>query len=551
MPQEKPRSLRESISPTSPPPGARKPRYDPEKGIWFDGLNHFDIDRANHAVGFIQECCFHSKAEWAGKPFILEVWQDDIISAVFGWIRPDGKTRRFRTAYLEMPRKQGKSLLASAVAAYMLFADGENAPEVVSAAADKNQAALVFEATKSSIEASSFRPYCKIFRRSITPNTGGIYKVLSADIPTKYGMSPSCIIFDELHTQPDRGLWDALKSGVSARRQPLLFAITTAGHDRHSLCAEQHIYAEKVLAGIIEDDSYFAAIYGAGKDDDWTSEEVWRKANPNLGISKRLDYMREACKEAQENPSALNSFLQFDLDVWTAQAKMWMPMAKWDACGTVPVDPEALKGRACYGGLDLSTSLDISALALLFPEDGGGYSLLCRFWVPEENIAKRARRDKVPYDVWVRQGLIRATQGDIIDYDVIRHDIVGLSEAYEIKELAYDRWNSSQIVSQLVGDGLTMVEFGQGFVSMASPTKRLMEIVLKKQLRHGNNAVLRWMASNVSVKTDAAANEKPDKARSQERIDGIVATVMALGRAEVHTPEDDFDPYDTRGVLVL
>ena len=524
-----------------PPLGARKPVL--VDGVWRDGPYWFDIQSAKRIVDFCRKCITHHKGEWAGLPLILEPWQKEIVEAIFGWKRPDD-TRRFRTAYVEVGRKNGKSTLASAIAAYLLFADKEPGAEIYSAAADRSQAAIVFESAKAAVEASpSLSKRCKIYRRSIVvPETKSSYKVLSADVETKHGLSPSGIIFDELHAQPNRRLWDTLKTGMSSRRQPLLLAITTAGFDRHSICYEQHLYAEKVNAGIIEDPEFFGVIYAAAPEDDWTSEAAWLKANPNLGVSKKLFYMRTECNVAKETPAYENTFRQFELCQWTEQSVRWLPMEAWDRCNS-PVVRDDLEGEDCWGGLDLSTTSDIAVFALLFKnKDGPGYKVLPFFWVPEDNAERRERRDKVPYKLWIKAGLIKATEGDVIDYDVIREDIKELGEHFHIQEIACDRWNAAQIITQLEKEGFTIFPFGQGFASMAFPTKRLMEIVLNKDLAHNGHPVLRWMASNVAVKKDEAGNQKPDKEKSTEKIDGIVATIMALARAEVSNKEaDDWD----------
>ncbi len=522
--------------PASPSFGGRHPELI--DGVWRDGDFWYDAEAAQRFVDFCSKCIRHSIGEWAGKPFILEPWQERVSRAIFGWKRADG-SRRFRTVYVEVGRKNGKSTWASAVAAYLLLADKEPGAEVYSAAADRMQASIVFEAAKSAIEASSvLKKRVKVFKRAITGPLNSSYKVLSADVKTKHGLSPSGIIFDELHAQPNRNLWDVLRTGMSARRQPLLFAITTAGWDRHSICWEQHDYAVKVASGIIPDDEFLGVIYSAPSDADWTKEETWRLANPNLGISKKLSYMEAECARAKESPAYENTFRQLELCQWTEQSVRWMPMEAWDSCGE-KADEDSLEGEECWGGLDLSTTTDVAALALLFRRKDGGYIVVPKFWIPEENAELRQRRDRVPYPVWAKQGLVKMTEGDVIDYDVIRKDIGELGTRFDIKEIAADRWNASQIITQLTGDGFMVVPFGQGFASMAFPTKRLMELVLGKRIAHGGNPVLRWMASNVSAKKDAAGNLKPDKEKSTEKIDGIVAIIMALGRAEVNASEDE------------
>jgi len=514
----------------------------------------FDEQEAQRAVDFFEKLLHHVKGEWAGQPFLLASWEKEFIRELFGWRREDG-TRRYRMAYLEIPRKNGKSSLAAGLALYLLFADREPGAEIYSAAGDRGQAALVFEIAKGMIERSPvLRKRCEVFKHSVyVPSSGSVYKVLSAEAYSKHGINAHGIIFDELHVQPNRELWDVLTTSTGARRQPIVVAITTAGYDRHSICWEIHDYALKVRDGIVEDDTFLPIIYTVGEKEDWTDPEVWAKANPNLGISLKREYLEQECRRAKEVPAYENTFRRLHLNQWTEQAVRWLPMDHWDECAGGEIDEEALAGKPCYAGLDLASTIDIAALVLLFPgsgEDGPRYRVICRFWVPEENLRERADRDRVPYDQWAREGWITPTEGNVIDYDRIRADINVLGGRFEIREIAIDRWNSTQLQTQLDGDGFTVVPFGQGFGSMSAPTKELEGLVLGKKIEHGGNPVLRWMASNVSVRQDPAGNLKPDKSRSAEKIDGIVALVMALGRAMVHRDEDS-SVYEDRGIVLI
>ena len=516
-------------------------------GFWFDE------SAAEMAAEFFSRYLTHVKGEWAGQPLDLSEWQKDrIIHPLFGCKRPDG-TRRYRTAYIEIPRKNAKSTMCAGIALLLLFADKEPGAEIYSAAADREQAAIVFDAAKQMVEASpELRKRCEIYRRSIViPATGSSYKVLSADAFTKHGLNAHGIIFDELHAQPNRELWDVLKTSTGARRQPLVVAITTAGYDRHSICWEQHDYAEKVRDGVIQDTSFLPVIYAAGPEDDWKNPETWAKANPGLGISIKPEYLAQEAKRAAEVAAYENTFKRLHLNIWTEQSERWLALDKWDACGEGIVNPDELEGRFCYAGLDLASTTDIAAFVMVFPHEDGLSSVLARFWVPEEGIRKRAHRDRVPYDLWAKQGHITPTEGDVIDYDQIRADIAELAKLYNIREIAFDRWGAAQISTQLQGDGLTVVPMGQGFASMSPPTKELEKLILGRQLRHGGNPVLRWMASNVAVKQDPAGNLKPAKDKSAERIDGIVALIMAIDRASRHEAADGESVYDTRGVLTL
>lgn len=504
----------------------------------------FDEQAAQKAVDFFA-ALKHSKGEWAGKSFALEPWQKQIVRDVFGWKRPDG-SRRYRRVYIEVPRKNGKSTLAAGLALFLLYADAEPGAEVYSAAADRDQAAIVFEQAKAMVQShEELNDASEIYRRSIVFTAKGrTYKVLSADAPTKHGLNAHGIIFDELHAQPNRDLWDVLTTSTGARRQPLVVAITTAGWDRNSICWELHDYAIKVRDGIVPDDSFYPAIFAAADEDDWTTAAVWEKANPSYNRTVKADYLAAECERAKASPAYQNTFRRLHLNQWTEQANRWIDMGLWDEnAGEGAPEPRS----ACFAGLDLSSTTDLSALVLLFPE-GQKYRTLCRFWVPEVDLHKRAQRDRVPYDAWVRDGFVTATPGDVIDYDMIRAEINALNQTYEIKELAYDRWNATQLATQLTGDGITMFQFGQGFASMSAPTKELMTVLLGRRLMHSNHPVLRWMASNVAVQQDAAGNLKPDKANSTGRIDGIVSLIMALQLAN-----RDAGPsvYETRGFVEI
>lgn len=514
---------------------------------------YFDRQAANRAVRFFETVLVHSKGEWAGQAFKLQRWQKKIVKDIFGWKRRRDGTRRYKTVYIEVPKKNGKSTLAAGMALYLLCADGEPGAEVYSAACDKEQAAIVFEIAKKMVETSTkLAKLTESYRRSIVvPSTGSSYKVLSADVPTKHGINPHGIIFDELHAQPNRELWDTLTTAPGARRQPLTVAITTAGYDKNSICWEIHEYAQKVLEGTIRDDSFYAVIFAADKDDDWKDPKTWRKANPNFGVTVKKEFLKEQLKKALESPAYQNTFRRLFLNQWTEQAERWIEMDTWNAC-IGKIDREELGGRECYAGLDLASTIDIAAFVMVFPpvEEEENYKVLPFFWIPEENIRERSLKDKVPYDVWAREGLIEATEGNVIDYASIRQKIKELGETVNIKEIAYDRWGATQISQDLQGMGFTVVPFGQGFASMSPPTKELLNLLMAKKIEHGGNEVLTWMASNMAVKQDPAGNIKPDKSKSSEKIDGIVALIMGLDRAIRHQGKGG-SIYEERGILVL
>lgn len=380
----------------------------------------------------------------------------------------------------------------------------------------------------------------KVYTNAIVvESTGSVLKVISAEAYSKHGINAHGIIVDELHAQPDRELVDVLMTSTGARRQPLVIYITTADFDRPSICNEKYDYATKVRDGIIEDPAFLPVIYEAKQDYDWTDPDVWARANPNLGISVSMEYLERECRRARETPSYENTFKRLHLNMKTQQDVRWLSMEAWDACGKLKFEESSLEGERCFAGLDLSTTTDISAFVMVFPREDGQVAIIPRFWIPAESAEKRERRDRVPYTTWARQGFIEMTSGNVVDYDTIRTRINELKERFNIAEIAIDPWNATQLSVQLQGDGFEVVTFGQGFKDMTAPSKELEKLVMSNKLMHSGHPVLRWMASNVAVETDAAGNLKPSKKKSTERIDGIVAAVMGLGRALQDEGESD------------
>jgi phage terminase large subunit-like protein len=507
----------------------------------------YSKERAGRAIRFIEKLK-HTKAPYRGKPFVLAKFQKKIIEELFGTVNDDG-TRQYRKAYIEMPRKGGKSELAAGIALYTLF-DGEGGDEVYGCAGDRDQASIVFDVAAEMVRLGDLSNRFKIIdtrKRIVYPAKGSFYHAISAEAATKHGYNATAVIFDELHVQPNRHLWDVMTTSGGTRKEPLIFAITTAGFDRNSICWEQHAYAEAVLKGVVADPSFYPVIYSAPENADWKDEKVWAACNPALGDFRSIEEMRSLFREAEQTPALENTFRRLYLCQWTQQEKRWMPIEAWDATAGA-VDPAALEGKACYAGLDLASTSDIAAFVATFP-DGDGFSTLGRFWIPEENVAARVKKDRVPYDVWIREGLISTTPGNVIDYRTIYHDIVEMRERFDIREIAYDRWGATQLVQELEGEGFTMVPFGQGFASMAAPTKELMALVLSKKLHHGGNPVLRWMANNMVVRQDPAGNLKPDKGKSTEKIDGMVALIMGLDRAMRHG--NQVSVYEERGAIII
>lgn len=519
------------------------PGYDPFATA---GDCRLDVKKAKDACDFYPECLKFIEGERADTPFELEKWQQAITGNIFGWLRPDG-TRRYREVFIYVPRKNGKTPWLAGLVCLVAFVDAEPGGQLYSAAADREQAALIYRhaagmIAREPLMASRSKIY-RTFKSIEFPDTDTIYKALSSESETKHGLNIHLAAIDELHAHPNGDLVDVLTTGTASRRQPLIIYITTADFQRESVCNQKYDYACKVRDGIIYDPYFLPVIYEAGRDDDWTDEKVWAKANPNLGVSVSVDYLRRECQRAQDSPTYENTFKRLHLNIITEQDVRWLAMDKWDACGE-SFDAATLAGQPCWAGLDLSSTTDITALQLFFPESG---KVLPYFWIPSDNAREREKRDRVPYATWARQGLIETTEGNVVDYDRIRERISQIGKEYNILGIAIDRWNSTQLQTQLAGDGFNVVQFGQGFASMTAPSKELEKRVMSADLNHGGHPVLRWMASNVSAEMDAAGNIKPSKKKSTEKIDGIVALVMAIGLSLIQ--QDTSSVYETRGVL--
>ena len=516
----------------------------------------FDEKKARRVIRFI-ECLRHTKGEFHGKPFKLLPWQEKIIRDVFGTVRDeDLSMRQYNQVYIEIGKKNGKSELGAALALNMLINDDEWKAEVYSCASDRQQAAIVFDVAVDMVRQNpTLSKLIKIIpstKRMVYQPTGSIHQVLSSEVATKHGLNVSACIFDELHTQPTRALYDVMTQGSGdARKQPLWFFLTTAGTDRNSVCWEVHQKALDILEGRKHDPRFYPVVYGLPDDADWQDEQNWYKCNPSLGYTITIDKVRDAYHKALETPADENMFRQLRLNQWVKQSIRWMPMDKWDECGGV-VDPYQLEGRACYAGLDLSSTSDLTTLVLVFPprDENEAYMVLPFFWLPEDTLALRVRRDHVMYDVWEKQGFLQTTEGNVVHYGFIEKFICELGEKYNIREIAYDRWNATQMVQNLEDDGFTMIPFGQGFRDMSPPTKELMRLVLEHKLAHGGHPVLRWNMDNAFVRTDPAGNLKIDKQKSTEKVDGAVALVMALDRAMKNQNGSD-SVYNDRGLLLL
>jgi len=518
----------------------------------------FNAKAANRAINFFERLLTHTKGrEYAGQPFILAPWQKKIVSDLFGTLKKNG-LRQYETAYIEIPKKNGKSELAAGIALIGLFIDHEPGAEIYSAAATRDQAAIVFRLAAQMVTNNpDLRKRATIIYSTKTiylkSDIGSFYKAISADAGTQDGINPHFVIFDELHRQKKKDLWNVLTMGSDTRTQPLLFAITTAGVQGQSpLCWDQHEYARQVLQGIFKDSSFYPVIYTLPEEKNWRTEGKpatgkrkatgWFKANPALGDFLSLARVQTAAAKAKRIPSEQNDFRRFRLNQWVAQESRWIDLKDWNNCGAA-FNPNDLLGKKCWAGLDLSTTRDITAFLQAFPiEDEIFFTV--DFWLPEHEIEERSARDRVPYDVWAKQGLIHLTPGNTIDYAFIKKTITDAAELYDIQEVAYDPFNASQVCLELAAEGVPMIPFRQGWYSMNPACKEFERLVLKGSCRHGSNPVLNWMMDSTRVVQDPQGNikpAKPDRQKTGKRIDGIVAAIMGVGRIALQQNEPDFD----------
>ena len=509
---------------------------------------YFDRKAAIRAIGFIEKLK-HTKGKWAGQRFKLESWQQFILWNIFGWMKADG-TRRFRYVYVEIARKNGKTALSAGIGLYMLFADGEARPEVYSAATVKDQARICFSDAVEIVKKTDLKNYLSPYRNSIVYELkGGTMKPLSSDYGTHDGLNPSCGIIDEFHAHKDSGMFDVIKSAFGARRQPLMFIITTAGFNKNGACYAYRSNVIKILQGINEDDSLFGIIYTLDSKEEWDNPKMWIKSNPNLGVSVFPEYLADQVNDAKNRPEAVRNVMTKNVNLWVDAEKTWILDDMWQKCiGTT--DIESLRGCQCWGGLDLSNVSDITAFVLLFHENEK-FQLLPFFWIPEEKMLEKIRKENINYDKWSSLGFVRVTAGNVLDYDFVKADILQIVEVYDLQSTAYDRWNASQTIIDLQNEGMECSPFGQGYGSMGAPTKEFEKMVLTEKIEHFGNPVLRWMMASTVVKTDPAGNIKPDKEKSSQKIDGIVASIMALGEWMTAQAEEDNNPYNQRGMLSL
>lgn len=550
------------------------PGYDPfatAGDCWLDeAAAQRVIDFFGHPV---DGCLRHIEGAMAGKLFVLEPWQQAIVGNLFGWMRKgeDGQpVRRYREAFIFVARKNGKTPLVAGLANYVLFCDPEIGQQNYIAAAEREQAAMLFRHSRGMVEREpALASRCRIYggnaaagqsKSIVREDTGSFMRVISADADSQHGGNSHFIAIDELHAQPGRNLVDVLTTSLASknRRQPLICYLTTSDYDRESICNEKYDYACKVRDGVTDDPSFLPAIYEVPFDADWTAPASWRLANPNLGISVSQEYLARECKRAQETPAYENTFRRLHLNQRTQQDVRWMAIETWDRSSGLEEDVtprqwrEAmlaqLRGESCWAGLDLSSTQDLTSLSLVFQREGS-LVVLPFFWVPQDCATQKERKDRVPYSAWMRQGFVEPCSQATIDYDVIRARIHELAEQYRIEKLAIDRWNATQIYTQLTGDGFDVELFGQGFASMSAPTKELERRAVEGTLLHGGNPVLRWNVDNAMSEQDAAGNVKLSKKKSSGRIDGLIASIMGI--ALCMTTGSGKSIYETKGSLSL
>lgn len=516
----------------------------------------FDEERANLAIR-VFPLFSHFKGEWSGRPFILESWQRFIVGSLFGWVSKETGYRRFSVAYIEIPRKNGKTPLAAVIGLILLVFDGEPAAEVYFAATKRDQAKIAFDYAVNFAKKSRVAGRLNFYQYSVTmPGTLSSLKCIGADYNSQDGFELHGAVIDELHAHQNRRLWDVLTTADGARRESLVCAITTAGVDTNGICFEQRSYSEKILEGGLEDDTHFAYIATIDEDDgdDYEDPETWAKANPNLGVSCRVDKLRRDVTKAKASPAQAASIKRYRFNIWGQAENKLIDLKRWNLCDT-PVDLEALEGLPFFGGLDLASSSDFNAFSMLFPptEDFPLYRVACRFWIPEAAIKDRTSRGvRVPIAHWVEEGWVTMHDGDEVDHRAIGDDIEKDCERFEHKTIGFDPWNSHQLGQDLLAAGLRLVKVRPGYANENGPTKELLSLIKRVGIVLGANPVLKWMASNTVAKESREEGYiRPSKEKSREKIDGISALVTALGRAMVGTDEDDEWPYDEEEGLTI
>lgn len=499
----------------------------------------FDVDLANRYLDFF-DLLKHSKGELAGQPIHLELWQCFRIGSVFGWVHKETGLRRYFESYHQVPRKNGKSTEAAGVGVELLTIDGEAGAEVYSAATKKDQARIIFDEAKRMIQASShIKKHVNIYQTNMSmPMSNSKFEPLSSDANSLDGLNIHGGIIDELHAHKTRDVYDVLVTATGARKQPLIWIVTTAGFNTNGICYEKYEYSVKVLKGVIEDDRFFCYIAQADDGDDVFDENTWIKANPNLGVSCSIEDLRTKAKQAREIPAALTNFMVKHLNMWVNAETAWMNMQKYKECEEYKANKEfdinSLEGERCFCGVDLSATTDITSVNLEFPLPDGRYAWINHCFLPEDGILEKERRDKVPYTAWARDGYITLTPGPTIDYEWIQSYIMEMAKKYQIQEIDYDPWNSTQFANNLMNEGFECVEIRQGFKTLSEPIKDVEKLVLEKRLITFNNPVLRFAISNAVPSLDPAGNIKLDKSKATKRIDPVIAGITSHVRAMLH-----------------
>lgn len=531
-------------------------RYFDDVDTCIDRGLYFDRKAALHAISFFKYLK-HYKGIFAGKEFVLEPWQQFVVWNVFGWKKADG-SRRFRYVYISMPRKNGKTTFMAGIGLYMMLADGENAAEIYTAATKKPQARICFDDARQMVKKSpALLKRITVFEHNMhIVQTASKFEPLAADSDKQDGSGPSCAIIDEYHAHKNDGMLKVLKSGMGARLQPILWIITTAGFNAYGPCAIYEKNVINVLAGSKDQDNLFGMIFTIDKDDDWEDPSIWEKANPSYhAISTLRTFLQEEYNDAKNQPSLVVNFKTKNLDVWCGAEEEWISDKIWMKNKINANDVNVL-GCTSWGGLDLSQTLDITSLHLLIPLDDGRLFLKGFYWIPELSAKERVEKDDVNYDLWIQDGWLEETPGNVVDYEfvrkrisgyhvedgVVKHDDDCICDNYDLEIIGYDRWGARSIVNNLMADSVEVADFGQGFRDMSPATKEFERRVLTGEIIHDGNPVTRWMLGNVVIQRDPAGNIKPNKAKSKEKIDGIVTAIMALG--EYITSQADEDNYD-------
>ncbi|MGN2640715.1 terminase large subunit [Nocardia takedensis] len=520
----------------------------------------FDPERVDKVISVFM-ALRHTKGRLAGRPLKPDAWQVAYsLAPVFGWVHWDedaeAYVRIIRTHYVEVPRKNGKSTTVGGIGIYMTCGDGEQGAQVITAATRLEQAQFVFGPIKQLAEKSPLlKKNTRAYKAKIVHKRTSSYMQPVANAgDAQHGADLHCGIVDELHLHKTYDLVEAIETGVGSRTQPLVVFITTADDSKSETPYDRkRKLIEQLARGALRNPTIFGVIFAAEDTDDPMAEETWRKANPGYGIPPTRAYLRDAATRAQQSPADLALFLRLHLGIRTKQKARYLDLTAWDRNASI-VDVDALAGRECFGGLDLSSTSDLTALAWAFPDPArGGYDLVWRLWTPEANVPRLNARTANAAAGWVKAGLLQVTPGEVVDYDFIEAQISADLEAFAVIELAYDRWNSSQLVNNMLAAGAPMLAMGQGFASMSAPTKEFQRLMLsgtveRPLLRHGGNAAIRWQIDNFGVAMDAAGNVKPDKAHSADKIDGPVAAIMAVGRAIVADPPQQ-SAYETGGLM--